>query len=202
MSPESGSNAARPLTSTGPSLSAEPNGVSGGEPQSPGQAYERYFEVVWRNLRRLGVAESALEDAAQDVFIVVHRRWADFEGRSSLKTWVIGICLHIAKQHLRRGARAAREQAAIDENQAAPGDVAHDLERRQAAQQLMSTLDQMTQPQRAILVLVELEELTVAEAAEAMKIPASTAYKRLQQAHRVFEQLWLRQVARDEWRVR
>lgn len=202
MSPESGSNAARPWSPTNQPFSAEPLVATKSEPQSPGQAYQQYFEVVWRNLRRLGVAESAVEDAAQDVFVVVYRRWAEFEGRSSLKTWVIGICLHVAKQYLRRGARAAREQQDIDENQAAPGDAAHTLEQRQAVQQLMSTLDQMNEAQRTILVLVELEELTVAEAAEAMKIPASTAYKRLLQAHRVFEQLWLRRVARDEWRVR
>jgi DNA-directed RNA polymerase specialized sigma24 family protein len=35
-------------------------------------------------VHRLGVADSQLEDAVQDVFIVVHRRLPDFEGRSSM----------------------------------------------------------------------------------------------------------------------
>ena len=50
--------------------------------------YEGTFELAWRLLRRLGVPESSLDDAAQDVFVTVHRRLGDFEGRSSPKSWV------------------------------------------------------------------------------------------------------------------
>jgi RNA polymerase sigma-70 factor (ECF subfamily) len=202
MSPETCSNAARPLTPMDPACSEQPNGTGASEPRSPEQAYEAYFDLVWRNLRRLGLSNAAVEDATQDVFLVVHRRWTEFEGRSSLKTWVVGICLHVAKQYLRRGARAAREESELEEQHAVHLDTTRDLEQRQATRQLMMLLDHLNETHRTILVLVELEELTVAEAAQALNIPASTAYKRLQKAHRAFEQLWSRRTARDEWRFR
>ena len=66
--------------------------------------YEEYFEFVWRSLRTLGVAASALDDAAQDVFGVISRRLFEFEGRSSLRTWIFGIVQFTAANH-RRGER-------------------------------------------------------------------------------------------------
>jgi RNA polymerase sigma factor (sigma-70 family) len=70
--------------------------------------YEEYFDFVWRTLRRLGVAEAALDDAAQDGFVVVYRRLADFRGQSTLKTWLFGIVVRVVRTHrrtaLRRGA--------------------------------------------------------------------------------------------------
>ena len=67
--------------------------------------YEAHFDFVWRSLRRLGVPAPSLEDAVQDLFIVVCRRLPEFEGRSSLKTWLFSIAIRIAKEHARRRAR-------------------------------------------------------------------------------------------------
>ena len=50
--------------------------------------YEAEFDFVWRSVRALGIPEHATDDVAQEIFIVVHRRLADFEGRSSVRTWV------------------------------------------------------------------------------------------------------------------
>ncbi len=187
---------------TGDSAPAGQGACPLAEPQSAEEAYEQYFEIVWRNLRRLGIRESAVEDATQDVFLVVHRRWSEFERRSSVKTWVIGICLHVARQYWREKSRTAHEQEAIEDTFPSQQDAARDIEQLQVVRRLMAVLDRLNESQRVILVLVELEELTVAEAAQAMDIPASTAYKRLRQAHRAFERLWSQQVARDEWRFR
>ena len=52
------------------------------------ETYDEYFDFVWVSLRRLGVAPAQLDDAAQDVFVVVHRRLHEFEFRSELKTWL------------------------------------------------------------------------------------------------------------------
>ena len=37
--------------------------------------YHAHFDFVWRTLRRFGVSEAALDDATQDVFVVMHRRF-------------------------------------------------------------------------------------------------------------------------------
>src|SRR5689334_15233045 len=65
------------------------------------EVYEEQFRFVWRSLRRLGVRESDVADAAQDVFLVVHRRLGEFEGRSKVSTWLYGICYRVARDRRR-----------------------------------------------------------------------------------------------------
>lgn len=172
------------------------------EPDDPRLAYEAYFELVWRTLRRLGVAEHHVEDAVQDVFLVVHRRWNEFLHHSSVKTWVLGISLRTSKQYNRRALRIAQTQFEFDDTQASPDCPEFNVEQRQALARLTLVLQQLSYEHRSMLVLAELEELSMAEAAEALEIPVSTAYKRLRKAHRAFEQIWNRQAARDEWRLK
>src|SRR5262249_12085268 len=57
--------------------------------------YEALFAFVWRSVRRLGVDEGAVDDVVQEIFVIVHRRLHDFEGRSSVKTWIFGIVLRV-----------------------------------------------------------------------------------------------------------
>ena len=56
------------------------------------EIFRQYAPFAWRALRRLGVPDADVEDVCQEVFVVVHRKLGDFEGRSSLKTWIYGIC--------------------------------------------------------------------------------------------------------------
>ena len=155
--------------------------------------YESCAKLVWRNLRRLGVPEAALEDAAQDVFLVVHRRLPEFEGRSSLRTWIFGIVLRVAARH-RRKARgvAVRETPIPNELGHALSAPAHEgpFERtlhRQATGLLHQVLERLDDERRALLIMVDLEQTSVAEAAEALEINLNTAYSRLRAARRAFE---------------
>ena len=51
--------------------------------------------------RRLGVPDASAEDVAQDVFLVVHRRQADYEPRTPIKYWVFGIVSRVVADHRR-----------------------------------------------------------------------------------------------------
>src|SRR3954466_4042923 len=73
------------------------------------EVFVSHGRFVWRTLRYLGVAEADLEDVCQEVFLVVHRRLAEFEGRSSVRTWVYGIALRVASDYRKR-ARVHRER--------------------------------------------------------------------------------------------
>ncbi len=99
------------------------------------QIYAEHFRGVWRNLHRLGVPDSALDDAVQDVFLVVHRRRSEFAGRSSLRTWIFGIVLHVAKDYRRAARRhAMRVQRYTDAvvHGAERSEPSEDAERREA----------------------------------------------------------------------
>src|SRR5262245_15446282 len=66
------------------------------------ELYEEHFDFVWRSVRRLGVPGASMDDAVQDVFLVVHNKRDEFEGRSTVKTWIFGIVVHVARAHRRR----------------------------------------------------------------------------------------------------
>ena len=155
---------------------------------TPEQAFERHFPMVWRSLRRLGVAPHALDDATQDVFLVLHRRWLDFQHQSSLKTWIYGILLRVASDHKRRArrerARWSPEQSELESPTETPDRI---LQQREASRLLHAALSQLDDKERQMLVLVDLEEGSVVEAAEALGINLNTAYSRLRRGRQSFE---------------
>jgi RNA polymerase sigma-70 factor (ECF subfamily) len=164
--------------------------------QPPGlpEIYAQHADFVWRNLRRLGVHESNIDDAVQDVFLVVHRRLGDFEARAQITTWLFGIVLRVAQSYrrssMRRRARLtdapAHEVEQIPVTTAeGPGEL---LERREASQMLHKLLDELDDDKRAVLVCVELEQMTVPEAAESLGLNLNTAYGRLRAARAAFNE--------------
>jgi RNA polymerase sigma-70 factor, ECF subfamily len=160
-----------------------------GEPTSPAEAYPLYFGLVFRNLRRLGVDEAVIEDAVQDVFVVVFRRWDEFAKRSSLRTWLFGIVVRVARDYRRaRRRHAARLRLAQQEAEILPpADSPHvDAELREATRLLHSVLDRLDEEQRTLVVLVDLEQIPTGEAAEILNLNPSTCRGKIAAARRAF----------------
>jgi RNA polymerase sigma-70 factor, ECF subfamily len=144
--------------------------------------YETNVRFVWRVLRGMGVSDAHVDDAVQDVFIVVHRRLSEFDGRHSIKSWLFAIALRVAHEHRRKIKRLGSHEP-VDErlSDARPGpDEA--AEQLQALRVLEALLDQLDDEKRAILVLSEMEGMTVPEIAAVTGIPLNTAYTRLRRA--------------------
>ncbi len=180
--------APRHSASTGLTLPAEPSAtcgvardghVVGAGPRSE-EIFRDYFDFVWSGLRRLGVPDSSVDDAVQDVFLIVHRRGGEFEGRSSLRTWVFGIVLRVARDHRRRNRRVGEAMPqAIEDLKPRPDDAA---ERSEALHLLMRLLQTLDEEKREVLVLADLEQLTAREIAEIVEVPLNTVYSRLRVA--------------------
>jgi RNA polymerase sigma-70 factor, ECF subfamily len=158
------------------------------EARSFDEIYSRHFPFVWRCLRGLGVGAGALDDAAQDVFLVVHRQLGGFRGESSAQTWLYGIARHVASNHLRR---TQRKQAPLEPLVSEP---AHPdpgpLERAadaEAAAFVEEFLAGLPEKKRGLFVLAVLEEMTIPEVAAALSIPLNTAYTRLRSVRADFE---------------
>lgn len=144
--------------------------------------YAEYFPFVWRCLRGLGVAESALDDAAQDVFVVVHRRYAEFRGGSSVRTWLYGIVRNVASNHRRALARKGHAlPLEVEPASLAPGP-AEAAEQAEAVGFVERFLGSIDVKKREVFLLAMLEEMTMPEVAEALGIPVNTAYSRLRLA--------------------
>ncbi|MDB4991416.1 MAG: polymerase sigma factor RpoE [Myxococcaceae bacterium] len=134
---------------------------------------------VWRVLRHLGVAEASLHDASQEVFIVVFQKLEQFEHRSSVRTWLYGICRHVALA-ARRKARARPEVLAdeLPELGVAPTQEG-EVWAQQARALLSRALSELGEDQRMVFVLFEIEELSMEEVAQSLGLPLTTAYSRL-----------------------
>jgi RNA polymerase sigma-70 factor (ECF subfamily) len=151
------------------------------------EVYDRNFAFVWRCLRSLGVSPASLDDAAQDVFVVVHRRFAEFRGESSLTTWLFGIARKVAFNHRRSVQRKSQHEVLPPDGPSpAPGPVEHaqDIQAAQFVQDFLAGLDEK---KREVFILAVLEELSVPEVAAALAIPLNTAYTRLRRARADFQ---------------
>lgn len=161
--------------------------VSLAPPQSVAVAFEDVyateFTYVWRVLRSLGVPEALLDDAAQDVFIVVHRRLPEFAGRSTLRTWLFGIARGIAanarRAHRRRGPQVPLDDAPPMVEARDPAAAAS---ANQQAQILLAMLDQLDDDKREVFVLMDMEGATAPEAAALLGVNSNTIYTRLRAA--------------------
>lgn len=160
--------------------------------------YDQHADFVWRSLRRLGVPERSVDDAVQDVFIVVHRRLGEFEGRSTLKSWLFGIARRVAHDHRRRIGRKERDEelpeVVADPSGSTP---AQEAERAEAVRALHAILAGLDDDKREVFILAELEQMTAPEIASALGVNLNTIYSRLRAARAAFEQAVARHLARS-----
>jgi RNA polymerase sigma-70 factor, ECF subfamily len=167
--------------------SAQPGPAPAGPPGFA-EVYEAHAAGVLRTLRRLGAREADLEDLAQEVFVIVHRKLPEFAGRSSVKTWLFGICVRVASGWRQR-AHVQREtvlDAAPERSNSGELAVRH-IALKQARVQLDALLDQLDEDKRAVFVLFELEQFSMAEVGESVGVPQQTAWSRLYAARKFID---------------
>jgi RNA polymerase sigma-70 factor (ECF subfamily) len=170
--------------------------------------YDRTIDLVFRNLRRLGVAPAQLDDAVQEVFLVVHRRFAELAACASPDGWVFGVVLRVASDHrraLRRKSPHTQGGGPVDPetvaDERAPG-AEEEAARREGAALLHALLDELDEDKRAVFVMAELEQMTARAIGEALAVSPNTVSARLAAARRDFEKAVARARARGEWRHR
>jgi RNA polymerase sigma-70 factor (ECF subfamily) len=186
---------------------AEPGDAT--DAATPAQAYQLWRGRVWRFVGRLGVPSDALEDATQDVFTAVFRRWDDFEGRSTRRTWVLGFAPRVASAYRRR-LRVRAEQpveqrtsasATLPESGSADHDPFETTARREATRIVQAFLDGLPEKDRQLFVLVDLEDTSVVEAAAVLELRTRRAYKSLEKVRRSLEAVVLRHRAAESRRA-
>jgi RNA polymerase sigma-70 factor (ECF subfamily) len=158
--------------------------------------YRDYFDFVWTSARRLGVPMGAIDDVVQEIFIVVHSRLHTVEQPASLRSWIYSVVRRtVSTYHRGQHARAIR---GYSEPSPEPGASLRppsplDLAVLSAELKLLwRLLGELDAPKREVLILVELEEMTMPEIAEAIGIPLNTAYSRLRAARQEFNEALLR----------
>lgn len=159
--------------------------------------YRGHFAFVWRSLRRLGLARSQLDDATQEVFLVVHRRLEDFDGRVALRSWLFGIAYKTCLSHRRAARHRSEFELLSNEHASFVSDPLQNAENAEDVQFLEAFLESLEDAQRSVFILAELEQMSAPEIEGALNMKLNTVYSRLRLARAAFRNAVERRQARQ-----
>jgi len=147
--------------------------------------YEEHFDLVWRLLARFGAPEGDLEDLAQEVFVIAHRKLPTFRWEASPKTWLFTVCRRVAanarrRSQVRRAALLLLGRAAASPDLPDPGVAMA----RRDVERLLSRLSEL---QRLTVLLREVDGMSVPEIAEIFGCPEATVWSRLRLAWKLLK---------------
>lgn len=156
--------------------------------------YAKSSAFVGMALQRLGIRRSDLDDVRHDVFVIAHRRFADFDRRTPVSAWLYGICTRVAANY-RRKARIRFEIAAGSlshgdhRSGAAPEWTQPDQEflRREMRAAVHAIVSRMNMEKRLVLIMFEVEGLSCREIAGRLGLPLGTVFSRLHAARQTVQ---------------
>lgn len=166
------------------------------------QIYGAEVDFVARLVRRLGIPSAEQDDTIQDVFVVLHQKLPEFDGRVPIRHWlyriVRNVCFNRRRSVWRNTLRwfgrgePTDPDGLMDERQS-PDQAAEHSEAQRLLYDLLAKLDAT---QREVFVLSELEGLTALEISEIQGVCVSTVGSRLRAARRRFDQALTRERAK------
>jgi RNA polymerase sigma-70 factor (ECF subfamily) len=147
-------------------------------------AFRQEFDYVCRTLRRLGVHENDVEDLLHEVFLVLHRRWKDYDSSRPLRPYLFGIAYRVSAAHQRRRAHEVSSPQLEVEDQGPQPEQA--LQSEQARALVLQALEQVPLGRRAVVIMYDLDDMPMREVARVLSIPLFTAYSRLRKGRKEF----------------
>jgi RNA polymerase sigma-70 factor, ECF subfamily len=157
------------------------SGLSDSHPDL-GAIFEEHFDYLYGRLRRLGVREADLEDVVHDVFIKVHANLGEYDRSRAIRPWLFGFAFRAAADYR----RLARHRVEMLGSSVEPVDSAlpadRRIERGEERSLVETALESVDLERRAVLLLHDVDEVTVPAIARELGIPVATAYSRLRVA--------------------
>ncbi len=150
--------------------------------------YRAYARTVLDWVRRLGGPYIDSEDVAHDAFAVAFRRLHTYRPEvSSVQAWLFGVTRRVVANARRRS--ALRRFVGLDKIAEPPHpgpDTEEEVARLWRRRQIQLALEQLKEPHREALVLMDLEERTAPEVAEMLGISVGTVYSRVHYGRKAF----------------
>jgi len=157
----------------------------GHPPPQLGDVFREHADFVWRTVRRLGAPDAMADDLVQEVFVVLHRRLGEFDGRASLRSWLYVLARGVVGNHLRRHRRERARLRRVEPPLPRPGPEEY-LHARDAAAMVELFLSTLSPSKRHVFDLSDVEGMAGPEVADALGIPINTVYSRLHAARQSF----------------
>ncbi|MEM9456578.1 MAG: sigma-70 family RNA polymerase sigma factor [Myxococcota bacterium] len=157
------------------------------------QIYREHHTFVWRILRRMGAP--SVDDAVQEVFVVMHRRRHQLDLSGGPRPLLYGIARKVAARQRDKRRRQPPPLALVPETSADPE---QRLARAEAARVIRDALDSMDEGKRMTFLLADVEGMSVPEVARCQGVNLNTAYARLRAARQRIHRAVQRHRAREE----
>ena len=157
-----------------------------GDRAALGGLFDRFHVAVRRFVARLhAVDEQSRDDLVQSTFLELPRTASHFQGRSSVKSWILGVAANLAR-HQQRGERRRRlhqdRYASVPASAPDLPDV--EVERRRLLQRVAAAMATLSHEQRVAFVLCDLEQVSGVEVARVLDVPEGTVWRRLHMARK------------------
>jgi RNA polymerase sigma-70 factor, ECF subfamily len=154
--------------------------------------FDQHYDFVWRSARRLGVAAEAVDDAAQEIFLVASRKLDQIRPGSE-RAFLFSTALRVASDS--RRATARRHEVADGEDESVlelapdPSPGPDELTDQKRARELLdAVIRSLPIDLRSVFVLFELEGMSMIEIAACIDIPAGTVASRLRRGREMFHE--------------
>jgi RNA polymerase sigma-70 factor (ECF subfamily) len=143
---------------------------------------------VWRLAPQRGVDKSALEHVVHKVFAVVHGRLISLERSSELRISIASVTRHVVRSYLRQLGENSELEPEPGNARLGPFDLGpiEALEKKSAAELVDIILNEMSEPEREVFILCDLEGFSLSETAQALHVTENTLSLRLMEARGVF----------------
>lgn len=147
-------------------------------PRSVASLVGTHADLVFRNLHRLGVSAADAPDLLQETFLVVHRRWHEYDATQPIEGWLWGIALGLVRNHRRKTThREVNQRLVVNEGSSETPEDA--LTRARQRRDIQAAIDALEPEKRAVFVMFEMEGMSGQDIAAALGIPVGTVHSRL-----------------------
>jgi RNA polymerase sigma factor (sigma-70 family) len=159
-----------------------------GEPAAFDELVDRWHAPLWRYLRRMVDADETAEELLQETWLRIVRGMAKLREPKSLVPWMFGIARRTLMDQLRQRYKHASLHDAFTDELPVPE---AEIDNRDDVNQVIRELEKLPLPQRELITLYYLEELSIDEVAHVLEIPAGTVKSRLYHARNRLKQKFL-----------
>lgn len=160
------------------------------EPAEFARLYEEHSRAIYYlALRFLGDPQKA-EDATHDVFLKVYRKFNEFRGESSLRTWLYRItvnhCHNLRQSWQNRNLITTADESVWEQAQAQVDSPLRVLEIKELGERIQKALDGLSDEYRLLLLLIADEEMSYDQIAELTQQTADAVRGKLHRARKAF----------------
>ena len=155
--------------------------LQGGNLEALGALYDRHRRMVYRTALVITGDTDAASDLLQDVFLRLHRFADNIDSRRPLEPWLYRMTINLTYDWVKRMNRWPRPledladwlAGAVENN---PYEI---TEKNDEWQQVQLAVSALPLPQRVVVVLYYLNDLSLQEIAEILSVPVGTVKSRL-----------------------